>query len=85
VSPTWIASLTSSLRRIRASLVVVPYFNNIAGKAFTYRAILDPVILGSLIILGLGIGFAAGAYPALLLSGVKLVRILKSGFSFTSG
>lgn len=73
------------LLAIGLAFAVLPYFNNIAGKAFTYRAILDPVILGSLIILGLGIGFAAGAYPALLLSGVKLVRILKSGFSFTSG
>ncbi|MGN6397345.1 MAG: ABC transporter permease [Mucilaginibacter sp.] len=73
------------LLAIGLAFAVLPYFNNIAGKAFTYAAILDPVILGSLIILGLGIGFAAGAYPALLLSGIKLVKILKSGFSFTSG
>jgi len=38
-----------------------------------------------LLVLSVVIGFSAGAYPALLLSGIKLVKILKSGFSFTSG
>jgi putative ABC transport system permease protein len=67
------------------SFLLLPFFNNISGKELQFNALVDPAILGLLLLLGLIIGFAAGAYPALLLSNVKLVKILKSGFSFTSG
>jgi len=67
------------------AFLLLPSFNQLAGKTLQFSALLDPVILGCIILLGTGIGFAAGAYPALLLSGVKLAKILKSGFSFTSG
>ncbi|MDB5088027.1 MAG: macrolide transporter, partial [Mucilaginibacter sp.] len=73
------------LLAIGLAFVLLPSFNQISGKAIQFNALFDPVILGSLVLLGIAIGFAAGAYPALLLSGVKLIRILKSGFSFTSG
>jgi putative ABC transport system permease protein len=67
------------------AIFLLPFFNNISGKQFLFNALFDPFILFGLILLGVIIGFAAGAYPALLLSEVKLVKILKSGFSFTSG
>jgi len=67
------------------AFLLLPSFNQLAGKTLQFSALLDPVILGCIVLLGIGIGFAAGAYPALLLSGVKLAKILKSGFSFTSG
>jgi putative ABC transport system permease protein len=70
---------------IGLAFLLLPSFNQISGKQFQFNALLDPVLLGSLVLLGLAIGFAAGAYPALLLSSVKLAKILKSGFSFTSG
>ncbi len=67
------------------AFLLLPSFNQLAGKTLQFSALLDPVMLGCIILLGVGIGFAAGAYPALLLSSVKLAKILKSGFSFTSG
>jgi len=67
------------------SFVLLPLFNQISGMDFKFTVLLDPVILIALVILGILIGFAAGAYPALLLSSVKLAKIMKSGFSFTSG
>lgn len=67
------------------AFLLLPYFNQLSGKQLSFSALLDPVILTSLILLGMLIGFAAGAYPALLLSNIKLAKILKSGFSFTSG
>ncbi|MEO6633926.1 MAG: FtsX-like permease family protein, partial [Mucilaginibacter sp.] len=67
------------------AFLLLPAFNQLAGKTLQFSSLLDPVILGCIILLGVGIGFAAGAYPALLLSSVKLAKILKSGFSFTSG
>jgi len=67
------------------AIVLLPFFNQLSGKQFQINALFDPVILLCLLLLGLIIGFSAGAYPALLLSGMKLIKILKSGFSFTSG
>ncbi|HEY8930582.1 MAG TPA: FtsX-like permease family protein [Mucilaginibacter sp.] len=67
------------------AFLLLPSFNHLSGKDFNFNSLLDPVMLGTIVLLGAFIGFAAGSYPALLLSGVKLVKILKAGFSFTSG
>ncbi|HEY4326740.1 MAG TPA: ABC transporter permease [Mucilaginibacter sp.] len=67
------------------ALLLLPVFNQISGKQLQPGALFDPLILVLLLVLGFIIGFTAGAYPALLLSNVKLVKILKAGFSFTSG
>jgi putative ABC transport system permease protein len=67
------------------AFVLLPSFNQISGKQLQYTVLLDPFILTSLIVLGIIIGFSAGAYPALLLSGIRLAKTLKGGFSFTSG
>lgn len=64
---------------------VLPLFNQLSGKQLEASVLLDPVILAGLVALSLFIGFAAGAYPALVLSSAKLIKILRSGFSFTSG
>jgi len=70
---------------IGLSFLILPFFNQLSGQEFHFYALFDPVILLCLVILGVIIGFLAGAYPALLLSNIKLAKILKSGFSFTSG
>ena len=65
--------------------LLLPAFNNISGKQLELKTLFDPLILTCLVVLGVFISFTAGAYPAFILSGVKLTKILKSGFSFTSG
>lgn len=70
---------------IGLSFFLLPFFNRLSGQQFQFTSLLDPVILICIAILGIFIGFLAGAYPALLLSNIKLAKILKSGFSFTSG
>jgi putative ABC transport system permease protein len=67
------------------AFLLLPLFNQVSGKQLQFNILLDPVIILGLAVLGITIGLAAGAYPALLLSSVKLAKILKSGFSFTSG
>jgi putative ABC transport system permease protein len=67
------------------AIVLLPFFNQVSGKQFNYNTLFDPLILLSLIVSVIVIGFAAGAYPAVLLSNAKLSKILKSGFSFSSG
>jgi putative ABC transport system permease protein len=67
------------------AFALLPVFNQISGKNLAYTVLFDPLILIILVVLGLFIGFAAGSYPALVLSNAKLAKVLKSGFSFSSG
>ncbi len=70
---------------IGVAYIALPYFNQLSGMQFNYTVFFDPLIIIGLILLAVIIGLVAGAYPALLLANIKLSKILKSGFSFTSG
>ncbi|BAU54495.1 ABC transporter permease [Mucilaginibacter gotjawali] len=85
IGESMLVTAIALLFAIGVSFLLLPFFNQISGKQFNFTALLDPAILVCLAILGIVIGFLAGAYPALLLSNIKLAKILKSGFSFTSG
>jgi putative ABC transport system permease protein len=85
IGESLLVTVIAMILAVGLSFILLPFFNNISGKHLQFNAQLDPVILLCLILLGIIIGFLAGAYPALLLSNVKLAKILKSGFSFTSG
>jgi len=85
VGESLLVSAIAAIFAFGLAIFLLPYFNQLSGKQFQLNSLLDPVILSCLLALSVVIGFSAGAYPALLLSGIKLVKILKSGFSFTSG
>ena len=68
---------------VLVAYILLPQFNDMAGKSFTTDDLLNPVVLILLIVLSIIISFVAGAYPSLLLSNVKIIKLLKSGFSFT--
>jgi len=85
VGESFVVTAIASFLAISVATILIPFFNKLSGKQFQYNALFDPFILLCLIALGIIIGFASGAYPALLLSRVQIVKILKSGFSFTSG
>ena len=84
VESVFTAVIASIFAMVLAGLVL-PLFNQISGKQLEIMVLFNPAVIGGLAALSLVVGFAAGAYPALLLSNAKLVKILKSGFSFTSG
>jgi putative ABC transport system permease protein len=85
IGESLLVTLIAVILAIGVAALVLPLFNEVSGKELTAVSLLDPAILGCLLVLAFIIGLAAGAYPAVLLSNVKLVKILKSGFSFTSG
>jgi putative ABC transport system permease protein len=64
--------------------MLLPLFNQISGKELSPLNLFTPLTLSSLFILGLLVALTAGFYPALILSNLKLIKILKSGFSFSS-
>ena len=67
------------------SIGLLPAFNGLTGKHLTAAALLAPQPLAIILSTGLIIGLLAGAYPALVLSGTRLISILRSGFRITGG
>lgn len=57
--------------------MVMPAFNQFAGKAIELQAALAPPFIGGIVVVVLVIGFCAGCYPALFLSRLKPVSSLK--------
>jgi putative ABC transport system permease protein len=61
------------------SYLLLPYFNQLAGKNLDRNILAAPGTLLSLGLLCVLIAFAAGAYPSFVLSSGKIISILKSG------
>ncbi len=66
------------------SLQLMPLFNNITGKHLSASSLLSLQPLLAILVSGVLLSLIAGAYPALVLSGTVVIKILKAGFSFTS-
>ena len=56
--------------------LILPAFNNLAGKALTFGLLLEGPFLLSLVALVLAVGAAAGSYPALYLSMFRPAQVL---------
>lgn len=63
---------------------LLPLFNILTGKNFSYHFLLEPSIIGSSIVVLILIAFLAGSYPALAITSFKPVSVLKGNFK-TSG
>ena len=62
---------------------LLPYFNHISGKQININSFLHPstgLLLAAILVT---VTFFAGVYPAVTLSKLKIIAILKSGFRFT--
>jgi len=75
----------AALLAIMSAVLLIPYFNAVTGKEFTTASLLQPVPVIALALFSVLVSFFAGVYPALVLSGTKIIGILKKGFSFTGG
>lgn len=64
---------------------LLPLFNQLAGKELEHSVLFRPSTLLVLAGTGVLVSLAAGFYPAFILSNLRLINILKSGFTFTSG
>jgi putative ABC transport system permease protein len=68
-----------------AALLSLPLFDKLVERTLTLGAIFNPSAFGLMFLLYLLISVAAGAYPAFILSNIRLIKVLKSGFSFSGG
>ncbi|HEY8958023.1 ABC transporter permease [Chitinophaga sp.] len=79
-----VISVISFLLAILLVGLVMPLFNTITGKELLLLSAADSFLYGGLLLLVLVVGLIAGSYPALYLSGLIPVRVLKGSF-VTSG
>ncbi len=79
-----LVSFAALILAVLIGIQLLPLFNSISGKALTSGNILQPLPIVSLVLLGIFVSLLAGAYPAFVLSNVKLMSILRSGFRLSS-
>ncbi len=58
-------------------LILLPQFNLLSGKEFTFGQLLDPYMIGGIIGLTIFLGFLAGSYPAFYLTSFKVTEVFK--------
>ncbi|MBN8865225.1 MAG: ABC transporter permease [Sphingobacteriales bacterium] len=78
-------TLIAGMLSIAVAAMMVPYFNEITGRAFTVSDVMQPVAVVLLLLCVLIVTILAGIYPALVISGTGIMSILRKGFNFTGG
>ena len=78
-------SLFASLISVPLTAIALPFVNTLTQGNLTYLNLLDWRVLTALFVLGVLTGILAGIYPALLLSAVKPVKVLKSSVNLNLG
>lgn len=63
----------------------VPLFESISGMDLSMNLTQAPWLIPTYVLLAIGVGLAAGLYPALFLSGFQPVKVLKSRSGKTAG
>ena len=81
---SFILTLISLIVGITAALLLLPYFNTVAGVVIPYQLLFSPQALAFMLALVLIISVLAGAYPAFILSGNKMNEVLKTGIRISA-
>ena len=66
------------------AIFVLPLFDALVERPLDPALLLNPVAIGLMILFFALISFASGVYPSFILSNIKLIKVLKSGFSFSA-
>jgi len=79
-----IESLVITFISIAISLVVIytslPFFNALTGKMLSVNLLENTDLLGALCIIWVSVSLLAGVYPALSISGFRVINVLKGSF-----
>jgi putative ABC transport system permease protein len=85
MSESVLLSSFATIISIPLYLLLLPYINQLTTGDATTSDLLNISVLGILILLGIVTGLLAGIYPALVLSSVKPIKVLKGTFNLQAG
>ena len=77
---TVLVTISFALALVMA-LVVLPIFNQMAGKSMSFSNLFSPAIIMFLLVLPFAVGGLAGSYPAFFLSAFRPIDVLKGKLS----
>ncbi len=72
-----ILSIAALLLSLLIAYLVLPYFNNLAGKEMVLSVFGNPWMFLSILVITSFVGFIAGSYPAFFVSAFQPVEVLK--------
>ena len=76
-----VLSLIALVLAVSIAALLLPVFDQLAGKAITTGTLFSPRLLLTAIALVLVVGFIAGSYPAFYLSSFQPIKVLKGSLS----
>lgn len=74
-------SVLAMLGAVVLAHLLLPLFNDLAGKALSLYPLVSPSVWLTLVALAVVTGLLAGSYPALVLSSFRPAAVLKGGFT----
>ena len=77
LTESFLISFIALVIAVLMAWLLLPYFNQLAGKEINAAALLQPNMVLSLIVLMLIVGLLAGSYPAFFLSSFQPIDVLK--------
>lgn len=77
ITESMLFSLISTVLALVLIFLLLPSFNDVAGKSISFSLLMNGSILGGLIAIIIIIGFLAGSYPSLYLTSFKPAEVLK--------
>jgi len=77
LTESFLVSLMALIVAILIAWLLLPYFNQLAGKEIHTGTLFEPGMLLCLLVLMLFVGLLAGSYPAFFLSSFKPIAVLK--------
>ena len=83
IGESLLLNLFALLLAIWTALLLLPMFNELVERTLGASVLLNPIAIGLMLLLYIVISLVSGMYPAFILSNIKLIKVLKSGFSFS--
>jgi putative ABC transport system permease protein len=66
-------------------MVLIPQFNALSGKELSFHSLLNPELVGGVLLMVLMVGILSGSYPAFYLTSFRITEVLKGKVSKGSG
>jgi putative ABC transport system permease protein len=85
LSESILTAFVAVLLSVVCVILLFPLFNELSGKSFTVRTLLQPFSLILLLGVGLFTGLVGGSYPAFYLAAFRPISVLKGALSKASG